>query len=87
MWFSANVKSPYRIRIGQVRPPTLNDAVGHDGAVQVASFSKGDPDSKFTEDTSTKHDAASVAVTEAAQKFLYPDFYRLRGLSSWPLER
>lgn len=51
---------------------------------QVASFSKGSGDIKFTEDTDTKHDAASVAVTEAAQKFLYPDFYRLKGMQDWP---
>eukprot|EP00904_Undaria_pinnatifida_P014159 jgi/Undpi1/9874/HiC_scaffold_28.g12328.m1 len=49
---------------------------------KVASFSKGSTDSKFTEDTGTKHEAASVAVTEAAQKFLYPDFYKLRELQA-----
>lgn len=53
---------------------------------KVASFSKGSTDSKFTEDTGTKHEAASVAVTEAAQKFLYPDFYKLRELQSWARE-
>lgn len=57
------------------------------GLSQVASFAKGDTkDSKFTEDTGTKHDAASVAVQEAAQKYLYPDFYKLRSLSTWPDE-
>ncbi|CAM9096981.1 unnamed protein product [Pylaiella littoralis] len=54
---------------------------------KVASFAKGDTtDSKFTEDTSTKHDAASVAVQEIAQRVLYPDFYKLRSLSTWPAE-
>lgn len=51
--------------------------------VQVASFAKPDTESKFTEDTGTKHDAASVAVQEAAQKLLYPDFYKLRSMSTW----
>eukprot|EP00752_Nemacystus_decipiens_P004236 g3869.t1 len=51
---------------------------------KVASFAKGDTkDSKFTEDTSTKHDAASVAVQEAAQRLLYADYYKLRGMSTW----
>ena len=51
----------------------------------MASFAKGETtDSKFTEDTSTKHDAASVAVQEAAQRLLYPDFYKLRSMSTWP---
>lgn len=51
----------------------------------MASFAKGETtDSKFTEDTNTKHDAASVAVQEAAQRLLYPDFYKLRGMSTWP---
>ncbi|CAM9674518.1 unnamed protein product [Scytosiphon promiscuus] len=51
---------------------------------KVASFGKGSTtESKFTEDTGTKHDAASVAVQEAAQTFLYPDFYKLRSLSTW----
>lgn len=50
---------------------------------QVASFSKGDAaDSKFTEDTGTKHNAASVSVLEAAQKFLYADYYKLRSMQT-----
>lgn len=50
----------------------------------MASFAKGPTtESKFTEDTGTKHDAASVAVQEAAQNFLYADFYKLRSLSTW----
>lgn len=53
--------------------------------VQVASFAKGSTtDSKFTEDTDTKHEAASVAVQEAAQRLLYPEYYKLRGMSTWP---
>lgn len=52
---------------------------------KVASFAKGSTtESKFTEDTGTKHDAASVAVQEAAQRLLYPDFYKLRSMSTWP---
>lgn len=51
---------------------------------QVATFAKGDVrESKFTEDTNTKHNAASVAVTEAAQKFLYSDYYKLKSLETW----
>ncbi|CAM9427536.1 unnamed protein product [Ascophyllum nodosum] len=50
---------------------------------KVASFAKGSPDSKFTNDVATKHDTASVAVTEAAQRFLYPDFYKLQSMQTW----
>lgn len=51
---------------------------------QVASFQKKDkPDAKFVEDTGTKHDAASLAVTEAAQQFLYPDYYKLKSMETW----
>ncbi|CAM9608365.1 unnamed protein product [Ectocarpus sp. 12 AP-2014] len=54
---------------------------------KVASFAKGSTtDSKFTEDTDTKHEAASVAVQEAAQRLLYPDYYKLRSMSTWPVE-
>lgn len=50
----------------------------------MASFQKKDkPEAKFVEDTETKHDAASVAVTQAAQKFLYPDYYKLRSMETW----
>lgn len=51
---------------------------------KVASFQKKDkPEAKFVQDTGTKHDAASVAVTEAAQKFLYPDYYKLKSMETW----
>lgn len=51
---------------------------------QVASFQKKDkPEAKFVEDTGTKHEAASLAVTEAAQQFLYPDYYKLKSMETW----
>lgn len=54
--------------------------------MQVASFAKGSTtDSKFTEDTDTKHEAASVAVQEAAQRLMYPEYYKLRSLSTLPV--
>lgn len=50
---------------------------------QVATFHKDATADKFIEDTETKHEAASVAVTEAAQKFLYPHYYKLQSLQTW----
>lgn len=50
----------------------------------MATFQKPEtPESKFIGDTSTKHEAASVAVTEAAEQFLYPDYFRLKNLETW----
>lgn len=57
------------------------------GVMKVATFAKGDtPDSKFIEDTTTKHNTASVAVTDAAQRFLYADYYKMKKMQSWSSE-